>query len=95
MKKGEYDGIVDVSKKVYKLLNPNAIPKKPEEIIALAKAMKEKEETYQKARRARQEIINLRKAWKDRAKYQKEADREWRRYQLEKIWNGLKKVVPR
>jgi len=92
MKKSEYDGIIDVSKKLYKLINPNAIPSKPEEIIAMAKAMKEKEDTYQKARRAKQDIINLRKAWKDRAEYKRQADREWRRYQLEKIWSKIKNV---
>jgi len=89
-RKSDYEGIIEVSQKIYKMLRPNQIPKNPEEIIALAEEMKRKEATYQKARRAKQDIINLRKTWKERAAYKKEADRLYRRYQLEKLWNRLK-----
>ncbi|MDC8438260.1 MAG: hypothetical protein LV468_04585 [Candidatus Nitrosotenuis sp.] len=92
-KKSDYEGIIEVSQKLYKLLRPNQIPKRPEEIIALADAMKKKEETYQKARRAKQDIINLRKTWKERAEYAREADRLYRRYQLEKIWRKMRSVA--
>lgn len=92
-KKKDFEGIIDVAQKINKIINKNRIPKDPHEIIALRDRMQKEEDTFQKARRAKQDIINLRKTWKERREYQREADRLYRRYKIQKAFGVLKKIV--
>ena len=91
--KKDFEGVIDVAQKISKIINKNRIPKDPLEVIALRNKMQKEEDTFQKARRAKQDIINLRKTWKERKEYQREADRMYRRYKIQKAFGVLKKLV--
>lgn len=93
------EGLDKIVKIFSKKINENRMPKTPEEKIALAEQMKKEEDLFQKGKRAEQEIINIRKARKDRAQYKKEAEKAWREYRREKfrkrvssVWQGIKDV---
>lgn len=87
------EGLAKIGKIISKKINENRIPKDPLERIALAEQMKKEEEIFHKARRAEQEIINIRKARRERAQYKKEADRAWRLYRREKIKGKIKSII--
>ena len=93
------EGLDKLLKIVSKKINENRMPRTPEEKIALAEQMKKEERIFHEGRRAEQEIINIRKARKDRAKYKKESDKDWRLYKreqrnenLKSIWRTIKDV---
>ena|SRR3990167_4333856 len=93
------EGLNKIGKIISKKLNENRMPRTPEEKIALAEQMKREEEIYQKSRKAEADIINIRKARKDRARYKKEADQAWKEYKREQfkkkvssVWQGIKDV---
>lgn len=87
------EGLAKIGRLISKKINENRIPSKPEEVIALAEQMKREERLFQDARKAEQEIINIRKARRDRAAYKKEADKAWRLYRREKIKSKIKGII--
>lgn len=87
------EGLDKIFNIVSKKLNENRMPQTPEEKIALAEQMKKEERLFHEARKAEQEIINIRKARKDRAAYKKEADKAWRLYRREKIKSKIQDII--
>ncbi len=93
------EGLDKLTRIISKKLNENRMPKKPEEIIALAEQMEREEKILKESRRAQQRIMDIRRERKNRAEMEKLMRQDARLYRREKIkekvssvWQGIKDV---